>query len=113
MSIIPVVVATMLGVFLGGFEAAAAAAVGLAVGGLGAAVVMGRRMWGVAEVAFVEWEVELAGDMARMRLAEAEEDEAWEADVAEWQAAAAARFERQWEAARRRWWAERVRGRGG
>ena len=81
-------------------------------------MVMGRRMWGVAEVAFVEWEVELAGDMARMRLAEAEvaelaEDEAWEADVAEWQAAAAAQFERQWEAARRRWWAERVRGRGG
>ena len=116
MSIIPVVVATMLGFFLGGFEAAAAAAAALAVGGVGAAVVLGRRMWATSEASFVQWEVELAGGLRGQLVAEAEElaeDEAWEAEVAEWQAAAAAEFERRWEAARRRWWSERVRGRGG
>ena len=108
MSIIPVVVATMLGVFLGGFEAAAAAAVGLAVGGVGAAVVMGRRMWAV-EVVEVDWFAELAGDLRRQLAAEAEaeEDEAWEAEVEDWQAMVAA------EGARRRRFAERVRNGGG
>ena len=109
MAVSNLVLAMSLGAWLGGAEAAAAAAVGLVVAGLGTALVMFTWSWGVAEVAFVDWEAELAGDMARMRLAEAEaeEDEAWEAEVEDWQAMVAA------EGARRRRLAERVLRGGG
>ncbi len=107
MAVSNLVLAMSLGAWLGGAEAAAAVAVGMVVAGLGTVLVMCRMSWGVAEVVFVEWEAELAGDIARMRLAEAEEDEAWEAEVEDWQAMVAA------EGARRRRLAERVLRGGG
>ena len=76
MAVLHLVAAVVVGAWLGGAEAAAAAAVGMATVGLGGTVVMGRRaaagMRRARAAAEVDWEVELQGDVDRMRREEAE-----------------------------------------
>ena len=86
MAVLHLMAAAAVGAVMGGAEAATAAAVALAVGGLGSVVVMGRRlaeaMGLFREVAVVDWEVEMRGDEDRAR-----RDEGYAAEV---EAAAAA-----------------------
>ena len=119
MAVLHRVAAAAVGAWLGGAEAAAAAAVGMAVAGLGSVVVMGRRAAAgmrrarAAEVA--DWEVELQGDVDRMRREEEEEEgrrqemlrRLWEWEDVMEAVRAADREER------RRRSVERVRARGG
>ena len=127
MAVLHMVAAAVVGAWLGGAEAVVAAAVGMAVAGLGSTVVMGRRaaagMRRAREAAVVDWEVELQGDLDRVWREEAEAEavaaagrrqemlrQIWEwEDVLE----AVREGERAERAERRRRSAERVRAGGG
>ena len=78
------VAAAALGSSLVGAESAVSAVLALAVGGLGGVVVMGRRLaaaLGEPRVVAVDWEVELAADVAA-----ADRREAMIRQVLEWAA---------------------------
>ena len=97
MAVLHLMAAAAWGAVLGGAEAATAAAVGMAVAGLGSVVVMVRRL-AAREVAVVDWEVEMAAAAAAVRR------EVMNRQVLAWVA------ERE---EGRRWTAERVRVGGG
>ena len=130
MAVVQMAAAVVLGAWLGGAEATAAAAVGMATAGLGWTVVLGRRAAAgmrLVRAAVAEEDVgaEMAQDLERILRADAEE----RAAVAEVEATRQALLRRIWEledlaevfrdearaerAARRRWSAERVAVGGG
>ena len=129
MAVLHLVAMAAVGAWLGGAESVVAAAVGMAVAGLGSTVVMGRRaaagMRRARAAAVVDWEVELQGDVDRMwrEEAEAAADAVAAAgrrqemlrQIWEWEDAleAVREGERAERAERRRRSAERVRAGGG
>ena len=116
MAVGQLVLAVIVGAWCGGAEAAAAAALGMAIAGLGSAVVMVRRsavgVWWQGEE---EDEAAMLADFRRfldMQEAEEEEEEA-RLYYMEWLEAVTEALAEADRAERRRRWADWVRARGG